>query len=147
MRFVKMMAIVALGGLSGAAIAAPATSVRKVVVKKTIARDGTVETVETVVTGDPAARAIVASCGDRRFETSAEVDQQGRKRLIKIKLCAKPGEDQATWVKSLRQAATTIKGTESLPVESRTKIVADLDAEIARVEAGTAASAVDGPPK
>jgi hypothetical protein len=145
MRSVIMMSIIALGGLSGAAIAAPATSVRKVVVvKKTVARDGTVK---TVVTGDPAARAIVASCGDRRFETSAEVDQQGRKRVIKIKLCAKPGEDQATWVKSLRQAATTIKGTESLPSESRTKIVADIDAEIARIDAGTAASVVEGPPK
>lgn len=144
MRFVMMMSMVALGGLSGAAIAAPATSVRKVVVKKTIGRDGTVK---TVVSGDPAARAIVASCGDRRFETSAEVDQQGRKRVIKIKLCAKPGEDQATWVKSLRQAATTIKGTESLPPESRTKIVADIGAEIVRVEAGTAASIVEGPPK
>ena len=135
MRLVMMMSIVALGGLSGAAIAAPATSVRKVVVRK------------TVVTGDPAARAIVASCGDRRFETSAEVDQQGRKRVIKIKLCAKPGEDQATWVKSLRQAATTIRGTESLPSESRTKIVADIDAEIARIDPGTAASVVEGPPK
>lgn len=144
MRFVKMMSIVALGGLSCAAIAAPATSVRKVVVKKTIARDGTVK---TIVTGDPAARAVVASCGDRRFETSAEFDQQGRKRVIKIKLCAKPGEDQTTWLKSLRQAATTIKGTESLPPEIRTKIVADFDAEIARVEAGTAASVVEGPPK
>ena len=145
MRFVMIMSIVAFGGLTGAALAAPATSVRKVVVKRTIVRDGTVK---TVVTGDPAARAIVASCGDRRFETSAEVDQQGRKRrLIKIKLCAKLDEDQATWVKSLRQAATTINGTESLPSESRTKIVADIDAEIARVEAGAAASIVDGPPK
>jgi hypothetical protein len=145
MRSVIMMSIIALGGLSGAAIAASATSVRKVVVvKKTVARDGTVK---TAVTGDPAARAIVASCGDRRFETSAEVDQQGRKRVIKIKLCAKPGEDQATWVKSLRQAATTIEETESLPSEGRTKIVADIDAEIARIDAGTAASVVEGPPK
>jgi len=144
MRFAMIMSMVALGGLSGAAMAAPATSVRKVVVKKTIARDGTVK---TVVTEDPTARAIVASCGNRRFETSAEVGEQGRKRLIKIKLCAKPGADQTTWVRTLRDAASSIKGKESLPAESRTKIVADIDAEIARVEAGTAMAIVEGPPK
>lgn len=89
--------------------------------------------------GDAQAKAIVAACSDRRFETTAEVMDGGQKRVTRIKLCAKPGEDDATWLKSLKQAAVTIKGSSQLPAESRAKIVADLDAEIARVQAGPAA--------
>ena len=95
------------------------TTVHKVIVRKTVSQGGKVQ---TVVSGDPAAKAIIAGCGDRRFETSAEVMDQGHKRMTKIKLCAKPGEDDAMWVKSLRQAATTIKGTAELPEASRAKI-------------------------
>ena len=129
-----LMAAVAVFGLEMPAGAT--TTVHKVVVSKTVLSSGKVR---TVVSGDPAAKAIIAGCGERRFETSAEVMDQGQKRLTNIKLCAKPGEDDAMWVKSLRQAATTIKGTAQLPEASRTKIVADLDAEIARIEAVAAA--------
>ena len=129
-----LMAAVAVFGL--AMPAGAATTVRKVVVRKTVSSSGKMR---TVVSGDPAAKAIIAGCGERRFETSAEVMDQGQKRMTKIKLCAKPGEEDATWLKSLRQAATTIKETAQLPDASRTKIVADLDAEIARIEAGAAA--------
>jgi hypothetical protein len=127
---IGLMAVLAAAGL--AIPAGAATTVHKVVVRKTVTHGGKVR---TVVSGDPAAKAIIAGCGERRFETSAEVMDQGHKRMTKIKLCAKPGEDDATWLKSLRQASTTIKGTEALPPASRAKIVADLDAEIARVEA------------
>jgi hypothetical protein len=131
---IGLMAAVAVVGMAMPASAT--TTVHKVVVRKTITPDGKVR---TVVSGDPAAKAIIAGCGERRFETSAEVMDQGHKRMTKIKLCAKPGEDDAMWLKSLRQASTTIKGTAELPEASRTKIVADLDAEIARVEAGATA--------
>jgi hypothetical protein len=129
-----LMAAVVLFGLAMQAGAAP--TVHKVVVRRTVLSSGKVR---TVVSGDPAAKAIIAGCGERRFETSAEVMDQGQKRMTKIKLCAKPGEDDAMWVKSLRQAATTIKGTAELPEASRAKIVADLAAEIARIEAGATA--------
>lgn len=87
-----------------------------------------------VAKSEAQARAIVAACSDRQFEMTAEVIEGGEKRVIHVKLCAKPGEDDATWLKSLRQAAATIKGRSQLPAESRAKIVADLDAEIARIE-------------
>ena len=129
-----LMAAVAVAGL--VVPAGATTSVHKVVVRKSVSPVGKVR---TVVSGDPAAKAIIAGCGERRFETSAEVMDEGHKRMTKIKLCAKPGEDDAMWVKSLRQAAMTIKGTAELPEASRAKIVADLAAEIARVEAGATA--------
>ncbi len=132
----RMMALAVAAAAGLAMPALGATTVHKVIVRKTVSTDGKVK---TVVSGDPAAKAIIAGCGERRFETSAEVMDQGHKRMTKIKLCAKPGEDDASWLKMLRQAASTIKGTAQLPEASRTKIVADLDAEIARVEAGAAA--------
>lgn len=145
----------ALAATSAVLLAVPADAApsrhiaHKVIVKKTVTVDGTTR---TVVTGDPAAKAIVAGCGEKRFETKAEVDDgAGHKRLTKIKLCAKPGEDDAAWLKSLRSAAATIKDTASLPPASRTKIVADLDAEIARIEGSMVAkpasvSAPSAPP-
>ncbi len=142
----RMMLLAAMAVI-GVATPAMAHTTHKVVVRKTVASNGTTRTLDN---GDQAAKAIIAGCGERRFETSAEVMDQGHKRMTKIKLCAKPGEDDATWLKSLRQAALTIKGTEALPQASRTKIVADLDAEIARVEAGATAKVVvpeTNPPK
>ena len=108
----------------------------------------------TVVSGDPAARAIVAGCGARRFETSAEVLNQGEKRVTRIKLCAKPGEDDAAWLRTLRQAREQIGGASQLAPASRIKLGHDLDAEIAQVEKGLpdsvpvpgAAPQIAGPP-
>lgn len=119
--------------------AAPAKTVRKtVVVRKTIAADGSVKTVTS--TGDARAKAILAGCGARHFESAVEVMDGGSKRMTRIKLCAKPGENDAAWVRSLQSAATTIKGTTTLPQSSRNQIVADLDAEIIKMQSGNAAA-------
>lgn len=126
------LAIAAMGVSSGSAQTTRTKVVQKVV---------TGETTKAVAGGDAQSKAIIAACSDRRFESTAEVVEKGKKRVTHIKLCAKPGESDATWVKSLEQAAPTIKGSSQLPAERRAKIVADLDAEIARVAAGADAPA------
>ncbi|MEO7786997.1 MAG: hypothetical protein ABIR77_04135 [Sphingomicrobium sp.] len=134
---IRTIALAAALFAASVSAATPQPTVHKVVVRKTIAADGTTK---TIVTGDPAARALIANCGARRFETVAQVDNgAGGKRLTKIKLCARPGEDDAAWLKSLRSARATIKGTTTLPQITRTSIIADLDAEIAKVQASSGA--------
>jgi len=136
----------ALAATSAVLLAVPADAapsrhtVHKVIVKKTVTVDGTTK---TVVTGDPAAKAIVAGCGEKRFETQAEVDDgSGHKRVTKIKLCAKPGEDNAAWLKSLRSARGQVAGLTQLPATSRTKLAADFDREITRVAAAQGSTAI-----
>jgi len=125
-----------------AAAATPHRVVHKVVIKKVVSADGTTK---TTVSDDPAVKAIIAGCGDKHFETQAEVDDgAGHKRLTKIKLCAKPGEDQAAWLQTLRQARGQIGHLTQLPPSSRTKLAADFDAEIARV-GGASGSAQPAP--
>lgn len=123
MMFIRHAAIAVLAMVIAAA---PVATVAQPVAKKSIPK--------TVVTGDSAAKAIVDGCGDRRFETSAEVDDgAGHKRVSKIKLCAKPGEDDAAWLQTLKKARAQIDGLTQLPPESRAKLATDFDTEIARL--------------
>ncbi|MDP9086525.1 MAG: hypothetical protein M3N02_07145 [Pseudomonadota bacterium] len=120
-----------------AVTAVPHHVVHKVVVKKLVAADGTTK---TNISNDPAAKAIIAGCGEQRFETQAEVDDGGgHKRVTRIKLCAKPGEDQAAWLRTLRQARSQVGHLTQLPSASRAKLAADFDKEIARVGGGNSA--------
>ncbi|MEO5641209.1 MAG: hypothetical protein ABIQ98_05530 [Sphingomicrobium sp.] len=136
-----------IGLAIAAALAAPATAaatrpvvhkspVHKIVVKTIVSPDGTTET----VTGSAAAKALVAGCGDRHFETSAEVGVGDSKRVSRIKLCAKPGADDAAWIATLRHARNQIGGLTQLPPTSRAKLAADFDAEIGRLSAAPAAT-------
>ena len=77
---------------------------------------------------------LANSCSARKFETSAEIVQDGKKRLTKIRLCAKDGESDAQWVKTLKDALKRLDGMDEVSAESRTKIAADLRAEIDRLE-------------
>lgn len=123
--------------------AAPRHVVKQTIVKTIVSPDGTTRT----VSGSAAAKALVASCGERHFETSAEVGVGDSKRVSRIKLCAKPGEDAAAWLATLRQARSRISNLTQLPPASRTKLAADFDAEIARVSASTSsATAVPAAP-
>jgi hypothetical protein len=76
-----------------------------------------------------------ASCGKgRKFESSAEAgDGAKEKRVSKMVICSDPGESDAAWEKTLRNALARIQGNDDLPAEGKAKIMADLNAEIARI--------------
>jgi hypothetical protein len=132
-KFASCLALIVVAAGPVSAATPHRTTVHKVIVKKVVAADGSTRMVGA---DDPAAKALIAGCGERRFETQAEVDDaSGHKRVTKIKLCAKPGEDDAAWLNSLRSARAQVAQLTQLPPASRTKLAADLDAEIARVGA------------
>ena len=86
---------------------------------------------------DTTAAAIVADCSARKFETSVEIEKDGEKRLTKLKLCAAKDGDQASWVRTLEDAKAKIAAHPDISEESKAKIAAELDAEIAKIQSGT----------
>lgn len=118
---------VLIAGLAAPAIAQEAPAVDKPVVEKVINEEKIVEGADT-----DAAR-LVDACTARKFETSAVLERDGAKRVTKLKLCSKPGADDMAWVKTLGDAKARVATIPDLSPESRVKIEAELDAEIARL--------------
>ena len=89
-------------------------------------------------TDDQAAK-IVADCSARKFESSIEIDKGGEKRLTRFKLCAVKDSDDASWVRTLKDAKAKIAAHPDISAESKASIASQLDVEIAKFEsAGTA---------
>lgn len=87
---------------------------------------------ERIGHGD-AGHASMEKCDGRQFESVVESGSEQDKRKTKIKLCAAAGESDAEWKKTLTDAAVRIEANADMPAESKTKILADLRAEIARL--------------
>jgi hypothetical protein len=87
------------------------------------------------VEADSEAARIVADCSARKFETTAELEKDGERRLTRLKLCSTEGEDEATWVRTLEDAKAKIAANDMISAESKVKIVAELEAEIAKIHA------------
>lgn len=120
-----------LAALLSGAVIAPAAAQDATIVEKSVIKE------EKIVEGADSEEArLVNDCSARKFETSAELDKDGSKRVTKIRLCSKPGADDVAWVKTLEGAKARVAGIPDLSPESRTKIEAELDAEIARLHKG-----------
>ena len=89
---------------------------------------------------DTSAAAVVADCSVRKFETSVEIEQEGKKRLTKLKLCAVKDADDAAWLRTLKDAKAKIAAHPEISSDSKTKIAAELDAEIAKLKTVETAS-------
>ena len=88
---------------------------------------------------DSSAAAIIADCNARKFETRVEFEKDGEKRVTKMKLCGVRNEDDAAWLRTLRDAKAKIAAHPDISDQSKMKIAAEIDAEIAKVEIGEAA--------
>jgi len=88
---------------------------------------------------DPGVAAIVADCAARKFETRVEIEKNGEKRQTKLKLCAAKDGDDAAWLRTLEDAKVKIAAHPDISDESKAKIAAELDAEIAKIKTGAAA--------
>ena len=115
------------GLIAAPAAAQDAPAADKPVVEKVIKEEKVVEG------GDTDAARLVDACTARKFETSAVIERDGAKRVTKLKLCSKPGADDMAWVKTLEGAKARVATIPDLSAESRIKIEAELDAEIARL--------------
>lgn len=89
-------------------------------------------TEEAQTTGSVAQPAV--DCDARHFETSIEFEKDGEKRQTKLKLCPIKGEPPTNWAKTLGDAKARIAANPNITQESKTRIAAELDAEIVRVQ-------------
>ena len=97
----------------------------------------------TMAQGEPAdtsAAAVVADCSARKFETSVEIEQEGKKRLTKLKLCAVKDADDAAWLRTLEDAKAKITAHPEISSDSKIKIAAELDTEIGKLKTVESAS-------
>lgn len=93
--------------------------------------------------GDSSAAAIVADCNARKFETRVEIEKDGEKRLTKLKLCAVKDADDASWLRTLEDARAKIAAHPDISAESKAKIAAEIDTEVAKLQGGKTASAAE----
>ena len=83
---------------------------------------------------DPETVKLVADCSARKFETVVEREENGEKKSSKVKLCGQPGQTDAEWIATLRDAAAKIEGNPNLSQSAKEQLSAALEAEIAKVE-------------
>lgn len=95
-----------------------------------------IKIIKTDAAGEKASRAqIAADCGQgRKFESSAESgDGAKEKRVSKMVICSDPGESDAEWAKTLRDALVRLQANDDMPDEGKARIIADLQSEIAKL--------------
>ena len=77
--------------------------------------------------------AVIADCSARKFETSVELEKDGKKRLTRMKLCSAAESDDRAWVRTLEDAKEKISAHPDISAESKASISEQIDAEIAKV--------------
>jgi hypothetical protein len=87
--------------------------------------------------------AAIADCKGRWFEAAAVVDP-ATKRGTRIRLCSKPGATDAEWIKILRDAADQLN-KRVMPAEPKARLLAQIDAAIAKVSAPVPAPVAAAP--
>jgi hypothetical protein len=71
--------------------------------------------------------------GGRRFETAAEGTKDGKKTETRIVLCGKKDGTDSSYAEVLDRAAKNIAADKELPADVRDRVVASINAEIARL--------------
>lgn len=85
---------------------------------------------------------LVDTCGGHKFESLVEIDPATH-RATRIKLCAKPGSSDGDWVRTLKSAIAQLE-QRNMPPLARTKVIAELEAEIARFAKPVASGPIYG---
>lgn len=79
------------------------------------------------------AEKLLAQCGAKRFETTAEFEFEGKKRRTGLRVCAQPGDTEAKWIERLEKTVAEVEAQPKLPEGAKAKLVGDLRGEIARL--------------
>ena len=92
----------------------------------------------SVEEADPEAVKLVTDCDARKFETTVEREENGEKQSSKVKLCGKPGQTDAEWIATLKDAAAKIEANPKMPQTVKDQLSGALETEIARLGAAAA---------
>lgn len=92
----------------------------------------------------PEMQKLLDECNGHRFETLVDVTVNGQPRKSKVKLCGTPGQTDADWARTLKDAIAKVEANSDMTPAMRGKIVTALNAELAKLAAGTARPAIVG---
>lgn len=122
--------------ISAAPVLAADPAPGKVVVVKKVEASELIKSIsgKSIEGATPEHEALLASCPAMKFETSVEVGSGETARVTKVKMCSRAGETTEQWISSLGDAATKIEANLDLAPDSRAKLVAAINAEIARLK-------------
>jgi hypothetical protein len=84
---------------------------------------------------------LLENCDAHKFETFIEVKVQGQPlpKRSRVKLCGTEGQTDADWVRTLKDAVMKTEANLQMPPAVREQIVTALNAEISRLNGGSAA--------
>ncbi len=98
---------------------------------------------ETLAEPPAEAKKLVEDCSARRFETTVKGMSKGKPRESKVKLCGTPGQTDAQWIATLKDAIDKTVANPGMPPSIKQQIVTAVNAEIARL--GAAPASAGGP--
>ena len=87
---------------------------------------------------------LLENCDAHKFETVIEMTVAGQTKRSRVKLCGTEGQSDAAWVGTLKDAVMKTEANLQMPPAVRQQIVTALNAEISRLNGG---SAVLPPPR
>ena len=84
---------------------------------------------------------LLENCDAHKFETFIEVKVEGQPlpKRSRVKLCGTEGQSDADWVRTLKDAVAKTSANLQMPPAVREQIVTALNAEISRLNGGSAA--------
>lgn len=83
----------------------------------------------------PEARKLIEDCSARRFETTIKGMSKGKPRESKVKMCGIPGQTDAEWIATLKDAVAKVAANPAMPPDAKKQIITAVNAEIVRLGA------------
>lgn len=92
--------------------------------------------------GIPVTEVLAQSCSAHKFETKVQFTApNGERRQSNVKMCGTVGQTDAQWANTLRDAAKKVRTNDSMPEEAKQQVIAAITAEVAKLDASSAATA------
>jgi hypothetical protein len=84
---------------------------------------------------------LVQDCTAHQFETTIGVTRGGKPAQSKVKLCGTPGQSDAEWIGTLKDAIAKVSANPQMPETAKKQIISAVNLEIVRLGAAPAVAA------
>ena len=81
------------------------------------------------------AKALIDTCAAHKFETIvSDVTADGQPKKSRVKLCGQPGQTDAEWIATLKDALDKVAGNDGMSANAKAQVMTALSAEIRRLD-------------
>jgi hypothetical protein len=78
---------------------------------------------------------LLQNCDAHKFETTIQVNEDGKTHDSKVKVCGTDGQSDADWIRTLKDAVAKTAANPEMPAAMKQQLVGALNVEIARLTA------------